>query len=244
MKHILTSAFLLMAAVLYGQYPNLPITLSLPDDHDTIEEQEPTFVWQCNTAALQSDPRLDMQITVVELQEEQSASEGLAINEPILLRRNLTTGSTAYSSATHELEKGKTYAWQVTYLFNDVPVQQSEAWVFTLADPQPPRPQYMALRRESDGAIYCLNEPVLYMKIAESGKLSLSGTIRGGDGERHAVKIIPADAPDTQRTLFHSSGEMLCKVDFTELELDNGNYTFSWESPAGKRYMLQFELDE
>lgn len=237
--------FLLFAAFgAQAQYSNMPITLSLPNDQDTIEEQEPTFVWQCNTSALQNDPRLEMQIVVVELEDEQAASDGLAVNAPIFVRSNLLTGSVPYSSTDHELEKGKTYAWQVSYLFNGVLIQQSEAWVFTLADPQPLRPQYMALRRESDGASYHLHEPVLYMKIAESGKLSLSGTIRGGSGESHTVKIVPTDNPDTQRTLFHSSGEMLCKVDFSELELDNGSYTFSWKSPGGKTYKLQFELDD
>lgn len=241
---VVTFLLLLFAFGAQGQYSNLPITLSLPGDQDTIEEQEPTFVWQCNTAALQSDPRLKMQLVVVELEEEQTAAEGLAINEPIFIRSNLTSGSVPYSSTDHELEKGKTYAWQVSYLYDDITIQQSEAWRFTLADPQPLRFQYLALRRENDGSIYHLGEPVLYMKIAESGKLSLSGTIRGSDGTSHAVKIIPTDDPETQRTLFHSSGEMLCRVDFTELNLDQGHYTFTWKSPGGRTYKLQFELED
>jgi hypothetical protein len=242
MNHFLTLLLLMTGFAVSGQYSALPITLSLPNDRDTIEEKEPTFIWQCNIAALQTDPRLEQQIAVVELLEDQSPAEAIAINPPLFLRGRLMTGSIAYSGTDHPLEEGKTYVWQVAYLFNNLLIQQSETWVFTLAKPQPERHQYLALRRQADGSVYHTTEPVLYVKIAESGQLSLQGTIQSSDGEKWPARLSPEGSTDQTSTTYPSSGELLCKVDLSELNLQKGSYVFSWKSPAGKQYQLHFEL--
>ncbi|HLP53379.1 MAG TPA: hypothetical protein VK151_00030 [Fluviicola sp.] len=244
MKFLHLLLFLFIGTPAFSQYSALPITLSLPNDKDTIEEKEPTFVWQCNTVALQNDPRLEQQIVVVELQEDQTPAEAVLINPPLFIRLHLQTGTTVYSSQEHPLEEGKSYAWQVSYLFNGVVIQQSEAWVFTLTKPKEPTHQYLALRRQSDGSVYQANEPVLYIKIAESGMLPLKGTIGSSDGTKKDVRLTPQGTEDQKADTFQSSGEMLCKVDFKDLDLDEGHYVFSWKSPGGTNYKLHFQLNK
>lgn len=243
MNYLQLILFLVIGANAFSQYSALPITLSLPNDRDTIEEKEPTFVWQCNTVALQNDPRLEQQIVVVELEENQTPAEAVLINPPLMIRQNLLSGTTVYSSTENPLEEGKSYAWQVSYLFNGVVIQQSEAWVFTLAKPKEPIHQYLALRRQADGSVYQANEPVLYIKIAESGKLSLKGTIRSADGSKQDIKLTPIGTEDKQADTFQSSGELLCKVDFEDLDLKKGSYVFTWKSPDGAKYNLHFQLN-
>lgn len=236
--------FLFFGTTAFSQYSALPITLSLPNDRDTIEETEPTFVWQCNTVALQNDPRLEQQLVVVELPEDQTPAEAVQINPPLMIRQHLQSGTSVYSSAEHPLEEGKSYAWQVSYLFNSILIQQSEAWVFTLAKPKEPTHQYLALRRQADGSVYQASEPVLYIKIAESGKLSLNGFIGSSDGTNQAIKLTPIDAENIESDTFQSSGEMLCKVDFEDLDLPKGNYVFTWKSPGGTKYNLHFQFNK
>jgi hypothetical protein len=244
MNYLFTFLLVLAGFSANAQYSGLPITLSLPNDQDTIEEKEPTFVWQCNTAALQTDPRLEQQIVVVELLEEQTATEAIAINTPVFIRGQLQTGSIAYSGTDHPLEEGKTYAWQVSYLFNSLLIQQSEVWVFTLAKPEPVQHQYLALRSQADGSVYRTSKPVLYLKISESGQLSLKGTIRSSDGIQKAVTLTPEGSEEASADAFLSTGELLCKVDFEDLDLPEGSYVFSWKAPGGKSYKLQFAFEK
>lgn len=243
MNYLQLILFLFIGTNTFSQYSALPITLSLPNDRDTIEEKEPTFVWQCNTVALQNDPRLEQQIVVVELPENQTPAEAVLINPPLMIRLHLQSGTTVYSSTEHPLEEGKSYAWQVSYLFNGVVIQQSEAWVFTLDKPKEPTHQYLALRRQADGSIYQAAEPVLYIKIAESGKLSLKGTIGSSNGTKKNIKLTPIEGEDQESDTFQSSGELLCKVDFEDLDLPKGSYVFTWKSPDGTKYNLHFQLN-
>ena len=244
MRHSLICTFILVSARLFAQSPGLPATLSLPNDRDSIEETEPTFVWQANTAAIVNDPRLDQQIVVVEMLEDQTPAEALVLNPPIFIRRNLKTGSIPYSANDHKLEKGKSYAWQVSYLFNDIAVQQSEAWMFTIADPVPPARHFVALRRQNDGSVYTIGSEELNVSSTEKGELQLNAIIRTPDGKRHKVQLVEliAGKPVEQKVSVSSTETRYFTVDLSDLDLKKGVSTFEWN--GGKQsYTVNFQID-
>jgi hypothetical protein len=59
----------------FSQNSSLPITLSSPFDKDTIEDKEPTFVWQTNLTSIQNDARLSQVIVVCKIESNQTPSE-------------------------------------------------------------------------------------------------------------------------------------------------------------------------
>jgi len=226
-----------------SQYSGLPITLSIPYDQDTIEETEPTFVWQANLEAIQSDPRLTQQIVVAEIGEDQTPSEALSLNVPVFIRQELQTNSIAYSSTDYEMLKNVWYAWQVSYLFNGTVVQQSEVWKFINADPLKPVKQYIGLRRQPDAAVYTLTEPYLYLKISEQGTLDMKATVRTPSGEKKTVTMLPEGSASSPATVV-SNGALNCTVDLTPLHLEKGDYTFYWLTPEGRKCQLRFCLKD
>ena len=239
-NYLLLPLFLLVTGPALSQ-SGLPVTLSLPYDLDTIEENEATFVWQSNGGAMQSNPRISQQLVVVQLQGDQTASEALAINQPVFIRQDLVNSSIPYSSTDHELEKGKWYAWQVSLLFNGVVIQQSEAWKFILADPVLPKKQYIALRRQADGTTYQLTEPRLHIKLMESGRLSMKGEIRSAEGNSYPVDLL-SEGSTEEAAVVSSAGELFCTADFSALNLPKGTYAFIWTSPDKRRHTLHFKL--
>lgn len=230
----------------YGQFSSFPIVLSLPFDGDTIESLTPTFVWQCNLSLVESDPRMSLQYSLVEMEDGQSASEAVLINQPLSLMRGLESSSYSYPSTLEALQKGHTYVWQIQLLYNDQIVQVSEPWKFTIADPRPPGGQYILLRRQPDGGHYTLSNPVLRLMIKNSGKPAYTKAfVRDSKGKSTAVTLEPVKregVEDTEVSTALATGNLYYTVDLKSVNITKGFYSLEWRSGGGSIYYLNFEL--
>lgn len=228
----------------FGQFSSFPIVLSLPFDGDTIESLTPTFVWQCNLSLIQSDPRLSLQYSLVELENGQSASEAILINQPLSLMRGLESSSYSYPSTLEALQKGHTYVWQIQLLYNDQIVQVSEPWKFTISDPRLPGGQYILLRRQPDGSRYVLSEPVLRLKVRNDGHfLGKNAVVRDGSNKLYKVVLTEIIREGNEgSTSVSSLGTLYYLCDMKSLGLKKGSYVFEWRSDRGEPYYLNFEL--
>jgi hypothetical protein len=113
MRSIIFLLSFFITSSLVAQYSSIPLILSLPMDGDTIQESEPLFVWQTTLTELGSDPRLNLMLTVVQMDNDQTATESILENSPVFVRQNLLSSSLNYSEIEHQLVEGKWYAWQV-----------------------------------------------------------------------------------------------------------------------------------
>ena len=225
-----------------SQYSGLPITLSIPYDQDTIEETEPTFVWQANLEAIQSDPRLTQQIVVAEIAEDQTPSEAIALNVPVFIRQELQTNSIAYSSTDYEMLKNVWYAWQVSYVFNGTVVQQSEVWKFINAEEIPARPSYLTMRKQEDGSIFLFSGTVLNVCLSERPEVTYAVRLRMPDGsyEQPSFTELINDQPISEENPSAYSDTRFFSIDLTNITAE-GAYTLELISSDNQSHVLTFQ---
>lgn len=229
----------------FGQFANFPITLSIPYDADTITNTQPTFVWQCNLSAIQSDPRLSLQFVLVGKEDSQTAAEAIAVNAPLCVMNGLMSTSYSYPSTLQELEKGKTYAWQVLLLFNDQVVQESEPWKFTIDDPRPPAHQFIVLHKQ-DGSFHVLQKREAWLVMKEEYDFqSQRAKVRKPNSETVSVtleKVLAAENED-DAGLFNENGFYYLYCNLESLPKQGGIYTLEVTAKSGKQYSLNFTLE-
>lgn len=245
MKILISVLALLFVTSVCGQNSSLPITLSSPFDKDTIEETTPNFMWQANLTSIQNDIRLSQVIVVTQLMSNQTATESIIENDPIFYRTDLMSNTIQYASSETELEEGKTYAWQIQYLYNDVLIQQSDVWQFTLAKNTPPLNEFVAVRPKNDGNLYPIYNKRLNVLTTESGELALQAHIQDEKGNKTRVnfsELVDGEFVEQDNSI-SSNQTRYFSIDLKELDLKKGNYSIEWTAKRGTSYTLNFILD-
>jgi hypothetical protein len=241
MKIGLTLFFGFIFSTVLAQFENIPISLSIPFDTDTIETVNPTFVWQCNLSAIQNDPRLSLQFALVKLEANQTPSEAIATNPTICFMDGVMSSSLSYPSSLEPLEKGRSYIWQVRLLYNQQIVQVSEPWKFTIANPQPIKHQYILARKKLDGSTYIIQEPILYIMLKNEGKnVDTNVWIVNSNNEKQALKLKSVLVDENQPSKLLSNFYFV--ADMSDLDLENGNYTLKWEAIKNEMLFINFQL--
>ena len=229
----------------FTQFTSLPVSLSLPFDKDTIEEHEPTFVWQTNLAAIQNDIRLSQQIAVVKLEPNQTSTEAIIENQPVFVRADVISNTLTYSSTDQALEDGNTYAWQITYLYNGMQVQQSEVSTFVLAKPEKKIQGYYPVRSQIDNSFLVVEDELLYVSVNETLELNLQAELSNSKIDKTKItfeEIVGDEVKSGQTTSLSSTQTRYFRADLTELNLDEGFYTISWKASNKKTFYLNIEI--
>ncbi len=225
------------------QYSNLPISLSLPFDKDTIEEHEPTFVWQTNLAVVQNDPRISQQIVVVKLEPHQTSTEAIIENQPVFVRADVVSNTLTYSSTDQALEEGNIYAWQITYFYNGMQVQQSEVSTFVLTKPIMATRNFVRLKKQNDGSYFPISETELNFSTSEKGSPNLTGIVRTPNGKNLKVNLVElVDGKPITTVNLNPQYTRYFTIDLSSFNLENGFYNFEWKYSSNQSYTLNFEL--
>ncbi len=230
MRKLLLISLVLLNHLAFGQYSGTPLMLSLPMDKDTIEEDEPVFVWQTTLSNVQNDPRLNVQLAVVKMEEDQKKTEAMVENTPVFIRQNLLSSSLNYSSVDHELEESVWYAWQVVLFYNGVQVQQSEVWKFIKSAPVVNLQSYIPLRISNDASIFEIKGNRLNVSTKASGDFSTICTLSNENGKATSVQMQQVisgkfiDSPVSKST----TDTRYFSIDLDALKLKKGYYTFVW----------------
>jgi len=243
MKYIFLILLFTTARLAIAQYSGTPMMLSLPMDADTIQEDEPVFVWQTTLSNLQNDPRLNVQLSVVKMEKDQTAAEAIAENNPVFLRQNLLSSSLTYSSIDDELEEGVWYAWQIVLFYNGVQVQQSEVWKFIKAEPSTGVGAYIPMRKQLDNSIYELEGDLLQLCTNEPGTFQLSASIKGGKLKPTSIvleEVLGEKVSENQESV-HRTETRYYRCDLSELKLKKGIYRFEWIAMDGLNYVVFIE---
>lgn len=242
MKKLLLFSLVFLTHFAFGQYSGTPLMLSLPMDQDTIEEDEPVFVWQTTLSNVQNDPRLNVQLAVVKMEADQTQTEAMVENTPVFIRQNLLSTSLNYSSIDHELEEGVWYAWQVVLFYNGVQVQQSEVWKFIKTPDVEPVLPFIVLRKQADNSIHNLNGEKLFVCTKEQGQFSLTAEISGKKIGNELVQFTEVNAigesisgnkPPLETRYF--------TCDLSDLDLKKGTYRLEWTPSRKGNFVLFFE---
>jgi hypothetical protein len=230
-----------------GAQSAFPVTLSNPMDYDTIIETEPNFIWQTNITALQTDPRYTQRYVLCEIEENQLKGEAIAVNTPLLVLEDYQNTMYSYSSTTTPLEKGHTYVWQVSILFNELVVDQSEPYQFTILKPEDPTPSFYPVVFKNDGQTYQVSDNKIGLITDESGDLELTihiyknGLIDkttllkefiGGKLSKESAKVSPG-----------KSDRRFFLLDLKDLDLKSGYYRVVWSPKSNKDFTFNFQIN-
>jgi len=113
----------------YTLAPFAELHLTDPYDKDKICDKRPLLTWQ---PLLPGMPGSAYQLVLAEVKSGQNATEALNYNLAVINQSNLISPVLPYPSIARELEKGKTYAWQVTAYKDQTILNRSEVWTFTV----------------------------------------------------------------------------------------------------------------
>lgn len=111
--------------------PLSPPLLVMPADKSTIEEWYPQFTW-VPPAPMQMFNPLEYNINVVVMEEGQKAKEAIEFNKPVYFNTNIQNPSQKMPTSFEQLQKGKSYAWQVVAKSGFSCAAVSEVWEFTI----------------------------------------------------------------------------------------------------------------
>lgn len=233
---VLVMFFILGCSQLRAQIQN-----SLPNNHDTILDNEPTLIWQCLTSYI-GNPRYSMTLTVSEMQEDQTALEAITENVPSLYRENLAQNSFSITTSEVSLQEGVWYAWQITLLYDGVPVQQSEAWQFIIYVPVPEVRTAIPLKIVSDGTIYSLEDDILMVSAKELNEVNLSAFLRNEQGVLIPVTLIEVvEGEEVSTTVVDVAETRMFNLHMDSYNCSQGIYTLNWTPTDGTTYVLVFD---
>ncbi len=230
---LIFSLFLALASIVsFAQGGSMPIFLSLPMDGDTINETEPTFVWQANLSTIQSDPRFTLNLTIVKLDANQTATEGIVENIPIQVYANLLSNTIQYSASAPAIERNVWYAWQLVLYYNGMEVRQSEVWKFILANETPEISNSIVLRRTADNTIYNLEGNTVNLLLDERGISNLTAVVT--DKLNHKFNT-------TLDLVKNVNDVSIYNLNVSDLNLKKGIYRLDWIPSKDLNYILYFE---
>lgn len=207
----------------HAQNISYPLNLLSPFDEDTIETTMPFFTWLTDLTALQNDPRLSQQFVLVEKQANQTKSDAINTNIPLLLFNQYTSDFYHYEASNPELIRGNTYVWQVNLLYNNLLIQSSDPWQFTIKDEPPFHRQYVLLKSDYDASYFTTNQDTIYFKVKEEYDFdNQEVTLISEDQQQYAVQFekVIVDSDDVQNGSIDETFETYFKLDISQLNLN------------------------
>ncbi len=140
------------------------IYLITPYDRDTIETFYPLFSWNYNQL---DENRNDVQyiFTLVEINEEQTATSALQVNTPILRIQNLSGFQLMYPFDAPILKVNQRYGWRVQRTINNIIMHESEAWEFIIVKELNVPLKYVKLALTPQNAPHIVKNEGFYFKV-------------------------------------------------------------------------------
>jgi hypothetical protein len=221
--------------------PLSPPLLTTPSDKSSIETVYPQFTWMPPTPVQMFNP-LVYDITVVEIEEGQSPKEAMEFNKPVYINTNLQNSSEKMPTSFEQLQKGKSYAWQVVAKSGFACAAPTEVWEFKIGQPS------------AINAIVA-QTPFIKMKkdnpdkgIAPNGILKLS-YVNETTESTAIVQIIDLSSRKKNIPEFKikiQAGENLIQYDIKKLiQLQEGKvYEPQIINDRKERWVMQFEFHE
>lgn len=120
----------------YTLAPFADLSLLDPFDGDSTCNRRPVLTWQPLLPAI---PGAAYQLVLTKVKNGQSPTEAMNYNLPFINQRAIMTPILVYPPVQRELSNGK-YAWQVSAYKDQVILNRSEIWTFTVGCPDEPDP--------------------------------------------------------------------------------------------------------
>jgi hypothetical protein len=219
--------------------PITPLLLVDPADRENICNTRPSFTWQ---PPLPVDFKAQYQVIVVEVKDKQAPIEALSFNQPVINASGMRNTRLNYPAQAKELEKGKTYAWQVYYSVNRRLIQKSEIWTFTIDCEEDneitPDESYRELKPGVEGDYYVAKRKLRFAISNPYNDGELKYTISAFESPNKPIKQLPVLKAVTGFNKF--------SIDLYEMRaFKNGTqYLLTVELANGQKLILRFIYED
>ncbi len=174
--------------------PLTPLFLIEPYHKEKTCDKRPTFTWQPSLPAI---PGSQYRLTLAEMKQNQVASEALVYNLPLINQSNILSPMLILPPSAKELEEGKTYAWQVTVYKENMIINRSEIWEFTIKCNDTPKVEpedgYRNIEDLAKGNYYIANGKVKFAVYNAYGETNLKYSMlclnKPGQTFKHLPKV-------------------------------------------------------
>lgn len=214
-----------------------------PPDKDVIPNPNPVLVWTHSEPFSILGQGEYFRMIVVELSNAQSPEEGIVSNTPLFIRNYLTSHELLYPADAKILQVGHRYGWQVQKMSNDIVINKSEAWEFTLAaNKTVTENQYAVLQKTLDAGYYtAINNSVFFRFNEEYSAGTVSCIIY--DSKRQPVKPKVESEGISKAYNVKQNGQNRYEINLDKLNMSSGYYTLQVKTEKGETFMLKFLVD-
>jgi len=215
------------------------LDLISPSHKDTIDECRPALTWIKSGDFVSGRGRM-FRLTLVELLKGQAPETAIRENRPLLSGLPLEQMVFSFPASAANLIPGKTYAWAVDWIEQEIPKVTTEVWIFTVSEPRPdPLIKYVMLRRSGSAQTYEARGQRVYFTLedpaADPSQLNLRLVDKKG-------KVISQTMNENLQAL-SSAGYNQFELNLRAFDLDEGIYLLNVVNIKGDRYQLYFEYE-
>ncbi|MCI5055975.1 MAG: hypothetical protein MRY83_07685 [Flavobacteriales bacterium] len=221
------------------------LTLIYPGDEEVIQTKNPVLTWSHSEPFNVLGPNEHFALTLVHIDEGQSASEAIA-NNPIFLKKSeLTSHQVPYPFNAKELIEGESYAWRVDRVSNGAIVNQTDIWSFSIQKIEKPEPKkYAVMKPKSEAKFLHLNSNLLYFTFNEDYHAS-NKTLKYKILDDNSNVISGEAVTDNDiATNMKKTGRNQFVLDFSGAGLKRGMYTLVTYDEKGNDFYLKFYFNE
>ena len=171
----------------FSVMPMSPLLLSLPEDEEVVKNTRPNFNW-IPPMPLGSDPDISYELTLVHLEADQKAEDGIRRNRPIYERDGIPAINMTFPTTLEDLEPGEHYGWQVHAYLGKILATTSEVWEFEVEEEKVLEGSLVNINKDIIGIHKCtenlrfsyysrINQDYLNYKIFDSENNEVPGLI-------------------------------------------------------------------
>ncbi|HYG53327.1 MAG TPA: hypothetical protein VD905_20655 [Flavobacteriales bacterium] len=222
------------------------LTLVTPYDKEELDTKLPVLTWSHSEPFNTLAKNEFYKIVVAEIKKDQSAEQAIFSNPAIFSKNFLITHTIPYPMDAAALEDGKHYAWQVQKIANNIIVNKTDVWEFSLKKKQvKPDNKYAVMKQHYDASYYtAVNEHIFFQFDEPYHGSELNFTVY--NSKRKEVKAdlhnerknsVGADSP------LKDHGNNKYELDLSAYNLKSGYYFLEVLDEKNRKSVLKFFVE-
>lgn len=140
------------------------ISLITPHDRDTIQTFYPVLTWNYVNIGQYRDQEYYI-LTLVEIQEDQSANSAVQVNTPVIRIEGIQGFQFMYPFDAPQLKVNQRYGWRIQRALNGVIVNESEAWEFIIVKEIKVPLKYVKLSLSPQNSVHTITSEGFYFQV-------------------------------------------------------------------------------
>jgi hypothetical protein len=222
------------------------LNLVLPYDKDSIEQGNPLLVWTHSEPFNALAQGESFRLVLTELKKDQSAEVAVLNNIPLFFKEYLTAHQLQYPPDAAELEKGKSYAWQVQKISKGNMIDKTEAWSFVVKPDYVVKDnKYATLKKTLDASYYIAANNKIFFRFDEDYySNSLNYNIYNGKHEKVKLVVKSDEKSKNAATVaIKIAGINRYMLDLSSTSLSSEIYTLEVINEKNEHFLLKFKTE-